>query len=137
MWLNPLFSADLVTFTEEILNGKVHFLFSDTHQSKGNIPQISVSQFLHVIIFILNIKKYKADFFYSNMFNTYTITCCLALLLVTQQKNENFEKFPAIILEEIMISDRNRRPEVFYKNFVLRNFAKFTGKHMCQSIFFK
>ena len=26
---NPQFPADLVTFTEEILNGKVHFLCSD------------------------------------------------------------------------------------------------------------
>ena len=29
MWPNPQFSADLVTFTEEILNGKLHFLCSD------------------------------------------------------------------------------------------------------------
>ena len=29
MWPNPLFSADLITFTEEILNGKLHFLGSD------------------------------------------------------------------------------------------------------------
>ena len=28
MWLNPQFPADLVTFTEEILNGKLHFLCS-------------------------------------------------------------------------------------------------------------
>ena len=28
MWPNPQFPADLVTFTEEILNGKVHFLRS-------------------------------------------------------------------------------------------------------------
>ena len=26
MWPNPQFPADLVTFTEEILNGKPHFL---------------------------------------------------------------------------------------------------------------
>ena len=25
---NPQYSADLVTFTEEILNGKLHFLYS-------------------------------------------------------------------------------------------------------------
>ena len=31
---------------------------------------------------------------------------------------------------------RSRRPEVFYKKGVLRNFAKFTGKHLCQSLFF-
>ena len=28
MWPNPQFSADLATFTEEILNGKLHFLCS-------------------------------------------------------------------------------------------------------------
>ena len=26
-------------------------------------------------------------------------------------------------------------PRVFWKNGVLRNFAKFTGKHLCQSLF--
>ena len=29
MWPNPKESADLVTFTEEIVNGKLHFLWSD------------------------------------------------------------------------------------------------------------
>ena len=28
MWLSPQFPADLVTFTEEILNGKLYFLYS-------------------------------------------------------------------------------------------------------------
>ena len=28
MWPNPQFPADLVTFTEEILKGKFHFLYS-------------------------------------------------------------------------------------------------------------
>ena len=28
MWLNPQFSADLVTFTGEIFNGKLYFLCS-------------------------------------------------------------------------------------------------------------
>ena len=30
MWLNPQETADLVTFTEEILNGKFHFLGSES-----------------------------------------------------------------------------------------------------------
>ena len=29
MWPNPQETADLVTFTEQILNGKLHFLCSD------------------------------------------------------------------------------------------------------------
>ena len=31
---------------------------------------------------------------------------------------------------------RSSRPEVFYKEGVLRNFAKVTEKHLCQSLFF-
>ena len=31
---------------------------------------------------------------------------------------------------------RSSRPEVFCKKSVLRNFAKFTGKRLCQSLFF-
>ena len=32
--------------------------------------------------------------------------------------------------------NRSSRPEVFCKIDVLKNFAKFTGKHMCPSLFF-
>ena len=28
-------------------------------------------------------------------------------------------------------------PELFYKEVVCKNFAKFTGKHLCQSLFIK
>ena len=31
---------------------------------------------------------------------------------------------------------RSSRPEVFCKKGVLRNFSRFTGKHLCQSLFF-
>ena len=44
------FPADLVTFTEEILNGKLHFLYSD----KSNFPSISdICPFL-VSLFIID-----------------------------------------------------------------------------------
>ena len=33
-------------------------------------------------------------------------------------------------------NDRKQPPEVFYKKCVLKNFTKFTGKHLCQSLFF-
>ena len=32
---------------------------------------------------------------------------------------------------------RSSRPDVLCKKCVLRNFAKFTGKHLCQRLFFK
>ena len=39
--------------------------------------------------------------------------------------------------EEFMIRWREEEPpEVFCKKGVLRNLAKFTGKHLCQSLFF-
>ena len=34
------------------------------------------------------------------------------------------------------LRSRSSRPEVFCKKGVLRNFAKFIGKHMCQSFVF-
>ena len=34
------------------------------------------------------------------------------------------------------LTTRSSRPDVFCKKGVLRNFAKFTGKHLCQSLFF-
>ena len=37
MWLNPQFPADLVTFTEEILNRKVHFLYSAWYNVAGEV----------------------------------------------------------------------------------------------------
>ena len=39
MWSNPQFPIDLVTFTEEILNGKLHFLcgVSDFDSSGSDI----------------------------------------------------------------------------------------------------
>ena len=35
-----------------------------------------------------------------------------------------------------MIQKQTSLPEVFYKKGVLRNFAKFTGKHLYASLFF-
>ena len=35
MWPNPPFPADLVKFTEEILDGKLHFLCSEKNKNAG------------------------------------------------------------------------------------------------------
>ena len=40
MWPNPQETADLVTFTEEILNGKLHFLCSDNINSSIHILHV-------------------------------------------------------------------------------------------------
>ena len=68
MWPNPQFPADLVTFPEEILNGKLHFLccaiWDHLHNLK-NVKSIhgvvlhlvklrsSTSSFLHKVTFLL------------------------------------------------------------------------------------
>ena len=36
----------------------------------------------------------------------------------------------------VLVKRRSSRPEVFCRKDVLRNFAKFTGKHLRQSLFF-
>ena len=43
MWPNPQETADLVTFTEEILNGKLHFLCSVNKNKFMNILPISLT----------------------------------------------------------------------------------------------
>ena len=37
---------------------------------------------------------------------------------------------------DVNIQSRSSGPEVFGKKGVFRNFIKFTGKHLCQSLFF-
>ena len=41
-----------------------------------------------------------------------------------------------ILHHRFLTESRSSRPEVFYKKGVVKNFAKFTGKHLCQSLFF-
>ena len=38
MWLNLQFPADMVTFPEEIVNGKLHFLCGDVSEAVEKIP---------------------------------------------------------------------------------------------------
>ena len=40
------------------------------------------------------------------------------------------------LMRKLVHMVRSSRPEVFCKKGVLRNFTKFTGKHLCQSFFF-
>ena len=52
-------------------------------------------------------------------------------------KKNSFTHPPSCILLSLsQNTSRSSRPEVFCKKDVLRNFAKFTGKHLCQSLFF-
>ena len=69
---------------------------------------------------------------------------------ILQSKKQNFERFLIFLnikistesnktelSEEFMVMWRQEQPlEVFCKKVALRNFAKFTGKHLCQRLFF-
>ena len=41
-----------------------------------------------------------------------------------------------IFPQKLSTKVRNSRPNVFSKKVILKNFAKFTRKHLCQSLFF-
>ena len=49
------------------------------------------------------------------------------LILIDSNKHGNANLF---------LSLKKQPPEVFSEKGVLRNFTKFTGKHLCQSLFF-
>ena len=50
----------------------------------------------------------------------------------------NYYGKPTIVFSKVLGNAFNRSsvPEVFCKKSVLRNFAKFIGKHLCHSLFF-
>ena len=51
MWPNPQETVDLVTFTEEILNGELHFLCIDTFTSKNKTWHTDMDLFSHQRVF--------------------------------------------------------------------------------------
>ena len=82
-------------------------------------------------MFLVNIAKYwRMSFLWNNSDGCFCISTLkidifflikATLLMVARRELWNFEKQP---------------PEVFYGKGVLRNFTKFTVKHLCQSLFF-
>ena len=53
--------------------------------------------------------------------------------MFSQKQCENFKN---TFFEGRMLLNRSGRPEVVCKKRVLKNFSKFTGKHLCRSLFF-
>ena len=52
------------------------------------------------------------------------------------EKSKKLVDFRNSVLFTLAIIYRSSRQKVFCKNGVLRNFAKFTGKHLCQNLLF-
>ena len=65
--------------------------------------------------------------------NKWIALCNVFTYLVWSYKYFENEKYLNLNLR----SNRGSRPEVFCKKGALRNFTKFTGKHLCQSLFFR
>ena len=51
------FSADLVTFTEEILNGKLHFLCSDNSSQDEFLLEYFKRKYLYNIMLVFGVSK--------------------------------------------------------------------------------
>ena len=64
MWPNRQFPADLVTFTEEIVNGKLHFLRSISNKAILAISKIERKLFVSILI-LKAILQYERWEFYS------------------------------------------------------------------------
>ena len=66
----------------------------------------------------------------NNMSNIHVSPDVLSTLMLLQQGK--LHKLQQQILHDI---SRSSRPEVFCKKAALKTYAKFTGKHMCWSLF--
>ena len=91
---------------------------------KGRLQQILIGPFLNS----LNHLKFQED---------YEIKCCYFNKLIYQHA-ENARRWNqrlGYFLKLSKIRSRNSRSEVFRKKDFLENLTKFTGKHLCQSLF--
>ena len=57
MWPNPQFAVDLVTFTEEILNGNLHFLCSVSYDVESLFTSIPAKETINYIVDRTYVKK--------------------------------------------------------------------------------
>ena len=85
MWLNPQFPADLVTFTEEILNGKLHFLCSGSTLSYQWKSQIFG---LNVLVYCYTANQYSKITSIFQIFQTKVLALNINKTRIT---NENVE----------------------------------------------
>ena len=97
MWPNPQFAADFVRFTEEILNGKLHFLWSVNRNwfklLKALLKSIKIAPILLPLFRLL----FQCSILFSN-------ACCVLWFLRNSVRYfENLPLIYALIREKIII----------------------------------
>ena len=68
MWPNPQFHADLVTFTKEILNGKLHFMCSMRTAAFDNNGPLNVENFTRSVFFSAASRNLTFSFMFFGFF---------------------------------------------------------------------
>ena len=76
------------------------------------------------------------DLIFSYLILDFCFTGYIYLCWVTLYGEKLFCLKWLLFLKIVLLCCRSSRPEVFCNKDVLRNFAKFTGKHLCTSLFF-
>ena len=152
MWPNPESPADSVTFTKEILNGKLRFLYSYA-ENKTLVYFWAVSKEWKLLIIYTN--RY---WLYKHYWLNEPYVSSISLLWQISVREELWNFSLKITIEPVNNSLSNRqictnsltkllkgnlfcmhrssRQRCSVRKDALRNSAKFTGKHLCQSLFF-
>ena len=89
---NPWFPADLVTFTEEIINGKLHFLCSVLKKSFAVYIILDHSITLKILEFILNSAEKVKPYFFTFL-NVYVSWIQWDKILISQLSPAKFRYF--------------------------------------------
>ena len=95
----------LISYIELICERSSYLIFSDLHTKN---------------LFLLMLRRVTATLKHKNQ-----------KILILSPKTWKY-CYTFLFLKKL---SRGSRPEVFCEKGVLRNFAKFTGKHLCQSLF--
>ena len=72
---------------------------------------------------------------FDKVFRYIVLTCAQKLPRIIQTLQTTFSLSANRLFSSEHISIRSGRPEVFCKRVVLKNFADFRGKHLCQGLF--
>ena len=92
-----------------------------------SIFALSANTFQSLLYQQIHFNQIKLKMAANNMSNIYVSPDVLSTLMLLQQG-----KLQQQILHDI---SRSSRPEVFCKKATLKTYAKFTGKHLCWSLF--